>query len=32
MKKISLFDIFITLQDIYVWANALINDLSIELT
>ena len=32
MKKISLFDIFITLQDIYVWANALSNDLSIELT
>ena len=32
MKKILWFDIFITLQDIYVWANALSNDLSIELT
>jgi len=32
MKKILWLDIFITLQDIYVWANALSNDLSVELT
>ena len=31
-EKILLFDIFITLQDICAWANALSNDLSIELT
>ena len=31
-EKILWFDIFITLQDIYVWTNALSNDLSIELT
>ena len=32
MKKILWFNIFITLQDICVWANTLSNDLSIELT
>ena len=32
MTKILWFDIFITLPDICVWANALSNDLSIELT
>ena len=31
-EKILWFDIFITLQDIYGWANALSNDLSIKLT